>query len=68
LSPEQKERYLDRKAGLTAPLRKVLPRLRQAQLPLEVIPKGRFEKSQPTIHEGVDLDLPTFKRRGTILN
>ena len=68
LSPEQKERYLDRKAGLAAPLRKVLPRLRQGQLPLEVIPKGRFEKSQPTIHEGVDLDLPTFKRRGIVLN
>lgn len=68
LTREEKERYMDRKAGITAPLRRVLPRLRQGQLALDVIPKGRFEKSQPTIHEGVDLDLPTFKRRGTVLN
>jgi cell division protein FtsZ len=68
LTSEQKERFMDRKTGIPAPLRRVLPRLRQGQLPLDVISKGRFEKSQPTIHEGVDLDLPTFKRRGTVLN
>jgi cell division protein FtsZ len=43
-------------------------RLEQAMLPLEVISKGRFEKSEPTIHKGEDLDVPTFVRRGLVLN
>jgi cell division protein FtsZ len=43
-------------------------RLRQGQLPLELVSKGRFEKSEPTIHQGQDLDLPTYIRRGVALN
>ena len=34
----------------------------------EIISKGRFEKSQPTIYKGEDLDLPTYIRRGVSLN
>jgi cell division protein FtsZ len=40
----------------------------QAQLPLAIITKGRFDKSEPTIHKGEDLDIPTYIRRGVALN
>ena len=43
-------------------------KMRQAQLPLEIISKGRFDKSEPTIHRGEDLDVPTYIRRGISLN
>jgi len=44
------------------------PKMRQGQLPLEIISKGRFDKSEPTIHKGEDLDVPTYIRRGVALN
>jgi len=40
----------------------------QTQLPLSIISKGRFDKSEPTKHNGEDLDIPTFIRRGVPLN
>jgi hypothetical protein len=40
----------------------------QGQLPLTIISKGRFDKSEPTLHRGEDLDVPTFIRRGIALN
>jgi cell division protein FtsZ len=42
--------------------------MRQGQLPLEIINKGRFDKAEPTIHKGEDLDVPTYIRRGVSLN
>jgi cell division protein FtsZ len=48
--------------------RKSAQHLRQGQLPLEIISRGRFEKSEPTIHHGQDLDVPTYIRRGVALN
>ena len=52
-----------------APRRARAPaKLRQTQLPLEIISKGRFDKSEPTIHKGEDLDVPTYIRRGVALN
>ncbi|MCX6910462.1 MAG: cell division protein FtsZ [Verrucomicrobia bacterium] len=39
-------------------------RPRQQRLALDVNVKGRFDKVEPTIYEGEDLDLPTFLRRG----
>lgn len=48
--------------------RKPGQRLRQTQLPLEIVSRGRFEKSEPTIHHGQDLDVPTYIRRGISLN
>ncbi len=48
--------------------KKKTSKLRQGQLPLEIVSKGRFEKSQPTIHLGQDLDVPTYIRRGMPLN
>jgi cell division protein FtsZ len=43
-------------------------KLLQTQLPLAIISKGRFDKSEPTIHKGEDLDIPTYVRRGISLN
>lgn len=43
-------------------------RLRQTEMPLQIVSKGRFEKSHPTIHRGEDLDVPTYIRRGIPLN
>jgi cell division protein FtsZ len=40
----------------------------QGQLPLTIVSKGRFDKSEPTLHHGEDLDVPTFLRRGIALN
>ena len=45
-----------------------LPRMKQGQLPLEIVSKGRFAKSEPTIHQGQDLDVPTYIRRNMPLN
>jgi cell division protein FtsZ len=40
----------------------------QTQLPLAIVSKGRFDKSEPTIHHGEDLDVPTYLRRGVAMN
>jgi cell division protein FtsZ len=64
LSDEKKEQII-RVQGVRS--RKKLSRL-QKELPLEIIFKGRFEKSDPTIRNGEDLDVPTYIRRGVPLN
>ena len=66
LTPEQREQVLARHGNGRS--RKVAARMRQAQLPLAIISKGRFDKSEPTIHKGEDLDIPTYIRRGVALN
>jgi cell division protein FtsZ len=66
LSLEQRESGLARHGGGRG--RKADSRMRQAQLPLAIISKGRFDKSEPTIHKGEDLDIPTYIRRGVALN
>ncbi|HSY42820.1 MAG TPA: cell division protein FtsZ [Candidatus Acidoferrum sp.] len=43
-------------------------KLIQPQLQLAIVSKGRFDKSEPTIHKGEDLDIPTYIRRGVPLN
>ena len=40
----------------------------QTQLPLSIVSKGRFDKSEPTLHRGEDLDVPTYIRRNYTLN
>lgn len=40
----------------------------QGQLALDMLQRGRFEKGEPTIHNGENLDLPTYIRRGINLN
>ncbi len=38
------------------------PKVKQETLQFEPVARGRFEKSEPTIVEGEDLDVPTFLR------
>ncbi len=68
LSRETVEQMLSRQKTPGAHSRRMPGRLRQAQLPLEIVSKGRFDKSEPTIHKGEDLDVPTYLRRGVVLN
>jgi cell division protein FtsZ len=63
---QQREQVLAKNAG--ARVRKSGSRMRQEQLPLAIVSKGRFDKSEPTIHKGEDLDIPTYLRRGVPLN
>jgi cell division protein FtsZ len=64
LPPEKMEQMLARQGRG----KKTSPKMRQGQLPLEILSKGRFDKSEPTIHKGEDLDVPTYIRRGVVLN
>jgi hypothetical protein len=64
LTEEKREQIIRVQGGRS---RKKLSRL-QKELPLEIIFKGRFEKSDPTIRNGEDLDVPTYIRRGVPLN
>ena len=70
LTVEQRETIISQHTGKPARTRKpgIGPRMRQTTLPLDIVNKGRFEKSEPTIHKGEDLDLPTYVRRGVALN
>jgi cell division protein FtsZ len=63
---KQREHLLKQHAGARG--RKAASKMRQTQLPLAIISKGRFDKSEPTIHKGEDLDIPTYYRRGVVLN
>jgi cell division protein FtsZ len=64
MSNEKKEQLYTRQTGRSG---KRNTRL-QKELPLEIVFKGRFDKSEPTIRHGEDLDLPTYIRRGVALN
>ncbi len=59
-----------REPAASRPVRQRKPnsKMVQSQLPLSVVSKGRFDKSEPTLHRGEDLDVPTFLRRGLPLN
>jgi cell division protein FtsZ len=64
MSSEKMEQLYSRQTG--QPRRKSA-RL-QKELPLEIVFKGRFDKSEPTIRHGEDLDVPTYIRKGVALN
>jgi cell division protein FtsZ len=68
LTAEQRNQILAKQTGKAQPARRAGPRMKQATLPLDIVNKGRFDKSEPTIHKGEDLDLPTYVRRGIALN
>ncbi len=65
---EKMEQMLARQSPGASRARKPGPKMRQTQLPLEIVSKGRFDKSEPTLHKGEDLDVPTYIRRGVVLN
>lgn len=67
LTPEEAQRLLGhRRRGIAGPRPKL--KAQQGVLPLEVVSKGRFARSEPTVHRGEDLDTPTYIRRGMALN
>lgn len=68
LSPEQAERLLRGQPGAGASRRRGRAKPQQTTLPLEVVSKGRFAKTEPTVHRGEDLDTPAYIRRGVALN
>jgi len=68
LSETERENILRQQTGPGARQRKNSSRLRQGQLPLEIISKSRFDKTEPTVHKGEDLDVPTYIRRGVAMN
>ena len=68
LAPDQLQQLLDRQGRGGSRPRKGQAKQWQTQLPLEIVSKGRFDKSEPTIHKGEDLDVPTYVRRGVALN
>ena len=69
LNLDQREEIISKRTGKPIRSRKHgEPRMRQITLPLDIVNKGRFDKSEPTIHKGEDLDLPTYIRRGVALN
>jgi len=45
------------------PIAEKKPQARQEVMQFEPVTRGRFEKSEPTIVEGQDLDVPTFLRK-----
>lgn len=65
LTPEMAGELLGRKSGGG---RSAKRKPQQVQLPFEVITKGRFEKCEPTLRGGNNLDQPTYLRRGVPLN
>jgi cell division protein FtsZ len=69
--PQEKMEQMLARQGRGAPRKsagKNASKLRQTQLALEIVSKGRFDQSEPTIHKGEDLDIPTYIRRGVALN
>jgi cell division protein FtsZ len=68
LSPEKTQQLFRQQSGRNPFKSKGANRMRQGQLPLDIISKGRFEKSEPTLYRGEDLDVPTYIRRGVPLN
>ena len=71
LSPptiDPREQVLAQQTGKSVRARKTPSRSRQIPLPLEIVNKSRFDKTEATIHNGEDLDMPTYIRRGVALN
>lgn len=68
LTPEQTEHLLEQQGGSVGRRRRKHGGMRQGLLPLEVVSKARFAKSEPTLYRGEDLDTPTYVRRGVALN
>src|SRR5260370_40530988 len=63
LTQQQTEQLMNSQ-GVSGRPRKKPAGMRQGQLPVEIVSKGRVEKSEPTNHHREDLDVPTYIRRG----
>jgi cell division protein FtsZ len=60
LIPPKKKPVLEKEAK---PPKEKFVQAKQEVLQFEPVTRGRFEKSEPTIVEGQDLDIPTFLRK-----
>jgi cell division protein FtsZ len=60
LIPPKKKPVLEKEAK---PPKEKFVQAKQEVLQFEPVTRGRFEKSEPTIVEGQDLDIPTFMRK-----
>lgn len=65
LGNERREQLFNRQGSGRA--RRKTPK-NQKELPFDIISRGRFEKCEPTIRNGEDLDVPTFIRRHVVMN
>jgi cell division protein FtsZ len=65
LTPEMADELMHRKGGKG---RGGAKKPEQVPLPFEVVTRGRFEKCEPTLRGGNNLDQPTYLRRGVTLN
>ncbi len=65
ITPENASQMLN---SLSPRARRKAMKMVQGQLPLEMIAKGRFERSEPTIRSGEDLDVPTYLRHNLVFN
>jgi cell division protein FtsZ len=65
-TPEKTRQLIEKQP--TGRILKTASKWKQELLALEIVSRGRFEKSEPTIHRGADLDVPTYVRRGMPLN
>ena len=55
--------WLEDEPAPAKPKREKAGHAKQEVMQFEPITRGRFEKSEPTIVEGQDLDVPTFLRK-----
>ena len=60
LIPPKKKPVVEKEAK---PPKEKFVQTKQEVLQFEPVTRGRFEKSEPTIVEGQDLDIPTFLRK-----
>ena len=60
LIPPKKKPVMEKEAK---PPKEKIGQAKQEVLQFEPVTRGRFEKSEPTIVEGQDLDIPTFLRK-----
>jgi cell division protein FtsZ len=68
LNLDQRQKIVAQPAARGARGRKTVPRSSQMPLPLEIVSKSRFDRTEATIHNGEDLDMPTYLRRGVAFN
>ncbi len=68
LSPKEAAALMMKDSGRARKISRKVSKFLQGQLPLEIVSTGRFEKSEPTLHHGENLDEPTYIRRGVVLN
>src|SRR5262249_19588009 len=63
LFPPKKKPLVEKEIKEAKPPKEKYTSAKQEVLQFEPVTRGRFEKSEPTIVEGQDLDIPTYLRK-----